>query len=228
MLQSQQAEVLQESDRILRLIPNLTHPDAPHGGEEDATEVRRGISSVPAFSFMPKDHVDLGENLKLFDFEAGSRVAGHGFYFLTNDGVLLELALQKYVVDLLMQEGFTVMTTPDVARDSILEGTGFMPRGPETQIYSITDSDLSLVATAEITLGGACMKKYSILMNFRSNSAGSVIAFVQRLVRMEERLEVSIGFTNSQRWKCLLLQHPIRVMQYINNCSISNARFLMG
>ena len=159
LLQSQQAEVLQESDRILRLIPNLTHPDAPHGGEEDATEVGRGTSSVPAFSFTPKDHVDLGENLKLFDFEAGSRVAGHGFYFLTNDGVLLELALQKYVVDLLMQEDFMVMTTPDVARDSILEGTGFMPRGPETQIYSISNSDLSLVATAEITLGGAMHEK---------------------------------------------------------------------
>ncbi len=151
--------MLEESDRILRAIPNLTHSDAPHGGEEDAMEVRRGSSNVPAFSFTPKDHVEIGENLKLFDFEAGSRVAGHGFYFLTNDGVLLELALQKYAVDLLMQEGFTVMTTPDVARDSILEGTGFMPRGPETQIYSISNSDLSLVATAEITLGGAMHEK---------------------------------------------------------------------
>ena len=109
-LQSRQAEVLEESDKILRSIPNLTHSDAPHGGEADATEVRRGVSSVPSFSFTPKDHVELGENLKLFDFEAGSRVAGHGFYFLTNDGVLLELALQKYAIDLLMQEGFTVMT----------------------------------------------------------------------------------------------------------------------
>lgn len=159
VLQSRQAEVLEESDKILRSIPNLTHSEAPHGGEEDATEVRRGSSSIPPFAFKPRDHVELGENLKLFDFEAGSRVAGHGFYFLTNDGVLLELALQKYAIDLLMQEGFTVMTTPDVARDSILEGTGFMPRGPETQIYSISNSDLSLVATAEITLGGAMSEK---------------------------------------------------------------------
>ncbi len=159
VLQARQAEVLEESDKILRSIPNLTHSEAPHGGEEDATEVRRGSSSIPPFTFKPRDHVELGENLKLFDFEAGSRVAGHGFYFLTNDGVLLELALQKYAIDLLMQEGFTVMTTPDVARDSILEGTGFMPRGPETQIYSISNSDLSLVATAEITLGGAMSEK---------------------------------------------------------------------
>ena len=158
-LQAKQAEVLEESDKILRSIPNLTHSEAPHGGEEDAAEVRRGSSSIPSFAFNPRDHVELGENLKLFDFEAGSRVAGHGFYFLTNDGVLLELALQKYAIDLLMQEGFTVMTTPDVARDSILEGTGFMPRGPETQIYSIGNSDLSLIATAEITLGGAMSEK---------------------------------------------------------------------
>ena len=58
-----------------------------------------------------------------------------------------------------MRENFTVMTTPDVARDTILEGTGFMPRGPETQIYSITGTDLSLVATAEITLGGAMAER---------------------------------------------------------------------
>ncbi|MFM9195777.1 MAG: aminoacyl--tRNA ligase-related protein, partial [Planctomycetia bacterium] len=57
--------------------------------------------------------------------------------------------------DLLMREGFTAMTPPDLARDTIREGTGFMPRGNETQIDSIKDSDLSLDATPEITLGGA-------------------------------------------------------------------------
>ena len=149
------AEIVAEGDAILRAIPNLTHPAAPVGGEADAAEIRRGSAPIPTFDFKPLDHVDLGAHLKLFDFEAGARVAGHGFYFLMNDAVLLELALQRYAVDLLVREGFTVMTTPDLARDVILEGTGFMPRGPETQIYSITDSDLSLVATAEITLGGA-------------------------------------------------------------------------
>jgi seryl-tRNA synthetase len=147
--------IVAESDEILRQIPNLTHPAAPVGGEDAAVELRRGKTPLPTLGFKPRDHVELGERLKLFDFEAGARVAGHGFYFLTNDAVLLELALQRYAVDLLMREGFTVMTTPDLARDTILEGTGFMPRGNETQIYSINGSDLSLVATAEITLGGA-------------------------------------------------------------------------
>ena len=154
-LEGRQAEIVAESDVILRAIPNLTHPDAPVGGEDAAVEIRRGRTPVAGFEFQPLDHVELGARLGLFDFEAGARVAGHGFYFLINDAVLLELALQRYAIDLLMRENFSVMTTPDLARDTILEGTGFMPRGPETQIYSITGSDLSLVATAEITLGGA-------------------------------------------------------------------------
>jgi len=154
-LEERLASITAEGDEILRAIPNLTHPDAPRGGEDAAVEIRRGRTAVRELGFRARDHVELGQRLGVFDFDAGAKVAGHGFYFLTGPGVFLELALQKYALDLLVREGFTPMTTPDLARDSILEGTGFMPRGPETQIYSITGSDLSLVATAEITLGGA-------------------------------------------------------------------------
>jgi seryl-tRNA synthetase len=90
----------------------------------------------------------------MLDFEGGASVAGHGFYFLKNDAVLLEMALTRYAIDLLMGEGFTPTITPDLARNDILEGIGFIPRGTETQIYSVENTDLSLVATAEITLGG--------------------------------------------------------------------------
>ena len=146
--------VLAEMDAIQRSVPNMSHPAAPVGGEEASAEVRRGKTAPPKFDFRPLDHVELGERLDLLDFEGGAKVAGHGFYFLKNDAVLLELALQRYALDLLMAEGFTPTITPDLARNEILQGTGYIPRGPETQIYSIADSDLSLVATAEITLGG--------------------------------------------------------------------------
>jgi seryl-tRNA synthetase len=98
--------------------------------------------------------VTLLEQLGLADFEAGARTTGHGFYFLTRDAVLLDLALQRYALDELAREGFMLVTTPDLARNEILEGIGFQPRGPETQVYSIEQSDLSLIGTAEITLGG--------------------------------------------------------------------------
>ncbi len=144
-----------EADAILKSIPNLSHPDAPLGADDQANlEIRRGKHEPPKFDFKPLDHVTLAEKLDLLDLDGGSKVAGHGFYFLKNEAVLLELALQRYAVDLLMKEGFSPTITPDLARNEILQGTGYIPRGPETQIYSIADSDLSLVATAEITLGG--------------------------------------------------------------------------
>ncbi|MCL6501716.1 MAG: serine--tRNA ligase [Pirellulales bacterium] len=142
-----------ELDAIHRAIPNLSHPDAPVG-ENANRELRRGKTPLPTFNFPPRDHVQLGEQLDLIDLEGGARVAGHGFYFLKNEAVLLELALQRYALDVLLREVFTPAITPDLARNEILSGIGYIPRGPETQIYSIADSDLSLVATAEITLGG--------------------------------------------------------------------------
>ena len=147
--------VLVEIDAIQRGIPNMSHPQAPPGvGDEASVELRRGKTPLPQFTFPPLDHVELGERLGLMDFEGGAKVTGHGFYFLKNDAVLLELALQRYALGVLLTEGFTPTITPDLARNEILQGIGYIPRGPETQIYSIADSDLSLVATAEITLGG--------------------------------------------------------------------------
>ncbi|MFM7168338.1 MAG: serine--tRNA ligase [Planctomycetaceae bacterium] len=150
----EQLKVVEEQLRSEQArIPNLTHPEAPIGGEADAREIRVW-GRRPEFSFPVKDHVELAAGLDLIDFEAGARVAGSGFYFLKNDAVLLEMALVQFALTKLRGEGFTLFTTPDLARDSVLEGIGFTPRGTETQIYSVADTDLSLVATAEITLGG--------------------------------------------------------------------------
>ena len=145
----------EELDSIHRMMPNLSHPDVPVGKDDKSNlEIAKGATPVPEFDFESLDHVDLGEKLDLMDFEGGARVAGHGFYFLKRDAVLLELALQQYAIGLLVKEGYVPITTPDLARNEVLEGVGYIPRGPETQIYSIENSDLSLIATAEITLGG--------------------------------------------------------------------------
>lgn len=143
-----------EIDSLQRTIPNLTHPDAPVGGEEDAIELARGKTPIPRFDFTPADHLEIASHWDMIDFEAGARVAGAGFYFLKNDAVRLDLALQQFAVSFLSDRGFTPVSTPDMALTSVLQGTGFMPRGPETQIYSIENTDLNLIATAEITLGG--------------------------------------------------------------------------
>jgi seryl-tRNA synthetase len=145
-----------ESDlrTALLTIPNMTHPDAPVGTTPEDNKVIRRWGEPRAFDFTPKDHVALAEALDLVDFAAGAAVAGQKFYFLKNEAVLLELALVQYAMAALIREGYTPVITPDVARVEVLEGIGFIPRGPETQIYSLENTDLCLIATAEITLGG--------------------------------------------------------------------------
>ncbi|QDV10863.1 Serine--tRNA ligase [Rosistilla oblonga] len=152
--QKQHDEIDAEVLALISAIPNMTHPDVPSGGEDDAKEVGFGKTAVRTFDFAVKDHLELAQPLDLVDFEAGARVTGSGFYFLKNDAVLLDLALQQFAIRHLMSKGFIPVTTPDLATTSVLQGIGFTPRGPETQIYSIENSDLHLVGTAEITLGG--------------------------------------------------------------------------
>jgi seryl-tRNA synthetase len=150
-LESQAKQVDAELRAVLLTIPNMSHPEAPVGNEN---KVLRRWGEPRKFDFAPKDHVALAEALDLVDFEAGSKVAGQKFYFLKNEAVLLELALVQYAMGILIREEYTPIITPDVARSEVLEGIGFIPRGPETQIYSLENTDLCLIATAEITLGG--------------------------------------------------------------------------
>lgn len=147
--------IQREYDELHSAIPNMTDPRAPLGQTDTANVVLSyGSTPRPSFDFAPKDHLTLGEALNLLDMEGGSRVAGHGFYYLKNQAVLLDLALQRYALSVLQANNFELVATPDVARRSIISGTGYSPRGNETQIYTIESSDLGLIATSEITLCG--------------------------------------------------------------------------
>ncbi|MEX0587190.1 MAG: serine--tRNA ligase [Patescibacteria group bacterium] len=152
-LEPQLKNLGEQLEKILWQIPNLIHPKAPRGFEEkDNKSVRADKVAKPAFKLL--DHEQLAKKLDLADFEAGARVAGAKFYYLKNEAVLLELALIKYAFDILLKEGFTPFITPDLAKPAIIDGIGFVPRGPESNIYLLEGEDLGLVGTAEITLGG--------------------------------------------------------------------------
>jgi seryl-tRNA synthetase len=152
--EAEQKKVEADLRAVLVTIPNMTHPDAPVGKLATDNKVVKHWGEPSRFSFKPKDHVAIAEYLDLVDFEAGSKVAGQKFYFLKRDAVLLEIALVQFAMQTLAKHGYTPIITPDLARADVLEGIGFIPRGPETQIYAIENSDLCLIATAEITLGG--------------------------------------------------------------------------
>jgi seryl-tRNA synthetase len=143
-----------ELEAEARKIPNMAHPGAPVGKEDkDNLEVKR-VGEPASFSFEPADHVKLGQDLDIIDFDSATKVSGTKFYYLKNEGVFLELGLVRYALDILQKRGFTPFITPDVAREEILEGIGFNPRGAESNVYTIEGEDTCLVGTAEITLGG--------------------------------------------------------------------------
>ncbi len=150
LLEETEGQLLEEARRI----PNLTHPEVPVGaGEEGNRELSRW-GTPPSFSFPAQDHLQIGQRLQLLDFETAARVSGPKFYYLKNQAVALEMALLRYAMDLLTAEGFTLTITPDIAREEIVEGIGFNPRGEESNIYTLEGTGTCLVGTAEITLGG--------------------------------------------------------------------------
>jgi seryl-tRNA synthetase len=143
---------------MLLQIPNMTHPDSPEGKTDEENVELRQVGKVAKLD-APLDHVALAEKYDLIDFERGAKVAGAKFYFLKGKLAILEQALIRFALDYLTKEGYVALSTPDLAKDEVLLGTGFNPRGNETQIYSIENSDLSLIGTAEITVGGYHMNE---------------------------------------------------------------------
>jgi seryl-tRNA synthetase len=153
-LEAESADLEARLDEEGRKIPNMAHPQVPVGKEDkDNLEVKR-VGEPTKFDYQPKDHVQLGADLDIIDFDAATRVSGTKFYYLKNQGVILELALVRYALDILMKKGFTLFTTPDIAKTEILEGIGFNPRGAESNVYTVEGEGTCLIGTAEITLGG--------------------------------------------------------------------------
>jgi seryl-tRNA synthetase len=148
------APVEAEAREIFMSIPNLTYTGSPVGDEAAGEDIGRGTTPVPTFEFEPKDHIALMESLEMLNMEAAAKVTGSGFYYLMGPGVLLELALTRFALDKIMAAGFTPVITPDLARDELMQGAGFVPRGNESNTYHLEESDLNLIATSEITLVG--------------------------------------------------------------------------
>ncbi len=152
-----------EFNQAFSQIPNPPLPQVPVGtSEEDNVEIRKwgepkfSAKGGPAsgWDFAPKDHLQIGTELGILDFETGAKVTGSQFYFLYGAGALLEIALVNFAMDLLSQEGFIPVITPDLAKSRYYLGTGYSPKGDEAQTYEIDGEDLGLIATAEVTLAG--------------------------------------------------------------------------
>ncbi|PSL55482.1 seryl-tRNA synthetase [Saccharothrix carnea] len=150
--EAEQSAAETELTELHRAVPNVVHPDAPAGGEDDYV-VLKHVGEKREFDFEPVDHLDLGVRLGAIDMERGAKVSGSRFYFLTGVGAQLELALLNMAVAQATAAGFQLMITPTLVRPEIMAGTGFLG-AHASEIYRLEADDLYLVGTSEVPLAG--------------------------------------------------------------------------
>ena len=164
-LTSKQEEVKTLADKAMAGISNLVHKNAPVGAEKDfkVIETVGKPRDFNAENLKIKDHVELGEDLKLIDLERGAKVSGSRFYYLVGDGALLELALVNFAIDIAQNHGFTPVIPPALVKPVAMEGTGFLGQAAEN-VYRIEQDDMYLVGTSEVPLAAMHMDE---ILNYK-------------------------------------------------------------
>lgn len=137
---------------IASVLPNLPHPSLPVGEDEESNEEIRRWGDTPEFDFEPKPHWDLGDDLKILDFERGAKVARSRFLYYKGLGARLERALYNFMLDLHVTEhGYEEVIPPYLANDDAMYGTGQFPKFKE-DVFQIDGHPLTLIPTAEVPL----------------------------------------------------------------------------
>jgi seryl-tRNA synthetase len=149
--EAEEEEVAARMRELLLETPNLPHPSVPDGAGDDNNEEVRVVGMPPAFSFDVRDHLEIGQTLGIIDVERAAKTSGARFAYVLGLGAVLELALVRFVVDRLVEHGFTPVVPPVLVRREAMEGTGFLPTD-EAQIYRLADDDLYLVGTSEVSI----------------------------------------------------------------------------
>jgi len=149
-LSAELAEVEARRDELAASRPNLPHPTAPEGGEEDAVTLRE-VGARPSFEFEVRDHLELGSARGWIEMPKAAAASGSRFAYLLGDLVMVELALIRFAVELVRGEGFEPVVPPVLVREGPLFGTGFFP-GEREMIYEVPRDELFLVGTSEVSL----------------------------------------------------------------------------
>jgi len=201
-LENKLLDIAKDYKTLLMSVPNITHPEVKISSNEDDNPVLEIYKEQTKFNFKPKDHVELSEDLDLIDFERATKVSGAKFYFLKNDLALIEYALIQYALEIIVNHGFIPFITPDIVKTEVIEAMGYNPRGESTQIYNIENSDLSLIGTSEITMGGFHMdeifseeelpKKYVAVSHCFRTEAGSYSKFSKGIFRVHQFTKIEM------------------------------------
>jgi len=187
-------QIMTEWQSLMLTVPNIPDISVPEGNsDEDNVEVKQW-GEKPNFSFEPKDHIDLMTNLKMVDFDRGTKVHGFRGYLLTGDGAKHSMAIWNCALDFFSNLGFIPVIPPVIIRRETFMGTGYLPQGEE-DLYKTQDGDF-LAGTAEVPLMGFHQdeildkndlpKKYLGFSPCFRREAGSHSKDIKGLIRVHE------------------------------------------
>ncbi|HQM15982.1 MAG TPA: serine--tRNA ligase [Candidatus Woesebacteria bacterium] len=131
-------------------IPNIPAQEVPVAPDESGNRVIKQVGQPRQFEFEAKSHQEVMLNLGWLDTKRAARIGGFRSYFLQKEAVLLEQALLRYALDLMIQHGFTPLTVPVMVNGSAMIGTGYFPWGQDDHYY--TQDQQILTGTAEVAL----------------------------------------------------------------------------
>jgi len=145
-----------ELDALLSSIPNIPNKDVPDGQDEKSNLEILKSGIVPKFSFKPKSHYELGENLDMLDFDLATKTTGSRFVFVKDKLALLERALSNFMLDNhVNNNGYIEISPPLIATDKTMFGTGQLPKFENDQ-FELKLEDAAdrkfLIPTAEVIL----------------------------------------------------------------------------
>ncbi len=143
-------KTIEEWQKIMLEVPNVPDVSVPEGDSDIDNKEIKNWGDKTKFDFKPKDHIELMNELKMVDFERGTKVHGFRGYFLTNDGVKLSFAIWNYALDFFQNKGFNPVIPPVIVRKQNLYGTAHLP-GDVEDFYITQDGD-ALAGTAEVPL----------------------------------------------------------------------------
>ena len=149
-LEEELKKVEEEFEFKMSLIPNLPHESVPFGVDDTNNVVVKRWGDIPKFDFEPKPHWEIGEALKILDFERAGKITGSRFVVYWNEGALLERALINFMLDLhLKKHGYKEVLPPFIVNERALFGTGQLPKF-KVDLFKIEEWDYYLVPTAEV------------------------------------------------------------------------------
>lgn len=143
-------EVQSSYDDILASLPNPPFADVPDGGEDDFV-VLKEWGTIPNFSFAPREHWEIAEQLGILDMERGAKVAGSRFYFLREELAILQMALMNWAFLEIRKLGFSPTIPPFLTRKEAIFGTGYLQKD-ENYVVNPGVDDLYLIGTSEVPL----------------------------------------------------------------------------